>query len=246
MNPLSALINLILPRVCHLCGDKLLEEEEFVCSSCLSRLPRTNYEKYWDKPGVSGQTDTVPTVNSDLNPMEQKFAAQIPLQRACAPFFYSRDSSLSQLIHDFKYRGFSRLAACLGKVGAEALNNSGLFNDVELILPIPLHWTKLMKRGYNQTEMIAQGISEITGIPIGKHLKARKAHRTQTSLNSHQRIENTKGIFKIVNPEELRGKTILLVDDICTTGATLLSAGEALATSTNHQLKLRLFTLGVV
>lgn len=237
MNPFQALVDLIIPRICHICGDTLTESEEFVCESCAARLPLTGYEKYWaDRSGP----------NTDLNPMERRFAGQLPMVHASAPFFYTRDSSLASLIHDFKYRGFSRLATALGRKGASALKESGLFEGVELLLPVPLHWTKRMRRGYNQTEMIAIGISEATGIPVGRHLRAGKPHKTQTALTSEQRIANTKGIFTVRHPETLQGLHVMLVDDICTTGATLLSAGETLVATVGSDLRLSLFSLGVV
>ena len=236
MNPLKAMIDLILPRVCHVCDTHLLGDEEFICSHCISELPLTKYDKYWDnKSGV----------NTDLNPMEQRFAGQLPLDRASAAYFYTRDSSLASLIHDFKYRGFPRLAKTLGSLGAGTQLSTELFENVDVLLPVPLHWRKRMKRGYNQSELIAMGVSQVTGIPVGNQLKALKAHKTQTSLSSEQRIANTRGIFKIENPEEFEGKTVMLIDDICTTGATLLSAGEAIAASVKD-VRLKIFTLGVV
>ena len=237
MNVFAALIDLIIPRECHVCGIKLLDNEQFVCNSCQDKLPVTGYEKYW-----TNKTK----VNSDLNPMEQRFAGQIPLHHACAPFFYTRDSSLATLIHDFKYRGFSNLAIALGRLGASRLKDTGFFNDIDVLLPVPLHWTKKLRRGYNQTEMIARGISDATGIPVSPNLKARKPHRTQTSLTSRQRIDNTKGIFTLQNPETLEGKNVMVVDDICTTGATLLSASETIASALRHNVRISLFTLGVV
>lgn len=237
MNPFAALLDLIIPRVCHVCGQKLIDSEDFICHSCIQKLPVTHYENYWtNKSGP----------NSDLNPFEQRFAGQLPLGHGCAAFFYTRDSSLASLIHDFKYRGFSRLAVTLGRLGAATLKDSGLFAGVDILLPIPLHWRKQLKRGYNQTELIARGVSDITGIPVGKQLKAGKPHRTQTSLTSEQRIANTKGIFSLQNPGSLKGKHIMLIDDICTTGATLLSAGETVAMSLENDVKISLFTLGVV
>ena len=236
MNPFSALLDLFLPRICHVCETKLLHDEEFICSSCIEKLPLTGYDKYWDnKTGI----------NTDLNPMEQRFAGQLPLDRACAPYFYTRDSSLATLVHDFKYRGFSKLAVTMGRMGANALRPSEFFDHIDLLLPIPIHWTKKHRRGYNQSELIARGISEVTGIPVGLQLRARKPHRTQTSLTSEQRIANTKNVFSVNHPESLEGKRIMLVDDICTTGATLLSAGETLAAS-SEGVRLSLFTLGVV
>ena len=236
MNPFSALLDIVIPRICHICETKLLPDEEFICTACKTKLPLTGYEKYWaNKTGL----------NTDLNPMEQRFAGQLPLEHACAPYFYTRDSSLASLVHDFKYRGFSKLAVTLGRMGATALLSTGFFDDTDLLLPIPIHWTKKRRRGYNQSELIARGISEVTGIPVGAQLKARKPHRTQTSLDSEQRIANTKNVFVVSDPDSLKGKRIMLVDDICTTGATLLSAGETLAAS-SEGIRLSLFTLGVV
>lgn len=236
MNPFAILLDLFLPRICHICETKLLPSEQFLCSGCLAKLPRTGYEKY--------RLNTS-TPNSDLNPLELRFAGQIPIERGCAPFFYSKDSSLATLVHDFKYRGFSNLAITMGSLGALTLKDSGLFEGVDLLLPIPLHWFKRLKRGYNQSEMIAEGISAETGIPIGTNLTASKPHRTQTSLSPNQRIANTRDIFRIRNPRELDGKTIMLVDDICTTGATLLSAANAILDA-SKDVKFRIFTLGVV
>lgn len=237
MNPLRALVDLIIPRECHICGDTLLDREEFICCACEAKLPVTGYERYWHNHE---------SPNSDLNPMEQRFAGQLPLVHACAPYFYARDTALASLIQDFKYRGFSRLATVMGRTGAAILKDSGLFERVDILVPVPLHWTKLLKRGYNQTEMIAYGISAATGIPVGKNLKASRPHRTQTSLTSEQRIANTKGIFTVIDPHSLRGRHVMLVDDICTTGATLLSAGKALERELEKDLKISIFTLGVV
>ena len=237
MNPFSALLDLFLPRICHVCSTKLLADEDFICSGCQSRLPLTGYERYWaNKSGL----------NTDLNPMEQRFAGQLPLDHACAPYFYTRDSAIATLVHDLKYRGFSRLAVNMGRLGAARLQTSGLFDGIDILLPIPIHWSKKWKRGYNQSEMIARGISEVTGIPVGSQLKARKPHRTQTSLTSEQRRANTKDVFTVSHPESLEGKKVMLIDDICTTGATLLSAGETVAASTNDNVRISLFTLGVV
>lgn len=237
MNPFAALIDVLLPRTCHICGESLLAHERFVCLDCLEKLPVTGYEKYWGNKTA---------VNSDLNPMETRFAGLIPMERACAPYFYTRDSALATLVHDFKYRGFSRLAAVMGELGAKALLPSGLFDGVEMLLPVPLHWRKKLKRGYNQTEMLAEGISKATGIPVSTQLKAVKPHRTQTSLTPEQRAENTRGVFELKSPESVHGKRVMLVDDICTTGATLQAASQAVVEATNHDVKIRLFTLGVV
>lgn len=232
------LIDLFLPRTCHVCGTRLTKSEHFICHPCAQNLPLTRYDTYW-----RNADPTRP--NSDINPMETRFAGQLPFIHACAPYFYTRDSALAQLVHDFKYRGFSRLAAELGRMGAETLKDSGFFDDIDILLPVPLHITKRYRRGYNQSAMIAEGVSRATGIPVGKNLVARRSHRTQTALNAMERLENTRGVFKIKKPGELSGKAILLVDDICTTGATLIAAGEAVLAGA-PSASLSFFTLGVV
>lgn len=234
MNPFSALVDLIIPRICHICEEKLIKGEQFICLECRSRLPKTNFQNYW-------QNKTAP--NSDLNPLEECFAGQIPLGRGTAFLFYTQGSITAQLVHDFKYRNFPSLARWLGSLAAEEIMPTGFFADIDAILPIPLHWRKLMKRGYNQSERIAEGVAEKTGIPVLRNLIAKKGHRTQTALSAEQRARNTKGIFHIKNPEELSGKHLLIIDDICTSGATILSASNQLLKQCNN-IKISILTIG--
>lgn len=218
MNPIKALIDTIIPPVCHICGENLIPGEEYVCLSCECQFPRTHFENYWlDTSGI----------NTDLNPMEERFAGQIPLERAIPFLFYSRSNITATLVHDFKYRNFPNLATRLGALAAGEIASTGFFNGIDLILPVPLHWIKQYRRGYNQSERIARGISSVTGIPVGAHLRAVKGHRTQTSLTREERMQNTAGVFGVRHPEQIDGRHLLLVDDICTSGATLLSAAKA-------------------
>ncbi len=222
---LADIVDLMFPPECHVCGAPLAPHDRFVCPGCLSHLPRTGYHR---RP---------------LNPMEERFAGKFRFDRATGHFFYSRDSSLSVLIQDMKYRGFPGIGTLLGEVAASELFPTGFFNSVEAIVPVPMHFFKRARRGYNQTDHIAVGISKATGIPVVNALKAVKGHKTQTALSSEERLENLASVFEAVRGDEIEGRGVLVVDDVCTTGATLSAAATTLLKS--HPSALSLFSLGV-
>lgn len=205
-----SLLNFIIPATCHICGEMLSASQKFICPHCFLNLPRTLYH------------------TRHMNPMEHKLAGLINFQRASGHFFYSPDSNMSTLVQDFKYRHFPSLARELGRITAKELLYSDFFNNIDAIIPVPIHWTKKAIRGYNQSELIARGLSDITNIPVVTNLYASRPHRTQTRLNPQQRKDNIKGIFKLKHPEEITGMHLLLIDDVCTTGATLAAAAETI------------------
>lgn len=220
------ILNLFFPAQCHLCGKNLSPQESFVCTPCIASLPRTGYHR------------------NKRNPLEERFAGQFPFVGATGHFFYSRDSSLAQLIQDMKYRNFPSIGNKLGKIAGEELFISGFLNDVEGVVPLPMHFFKQAKRGYNQTDKIAEGIAEAADIPVIKALKMKRSRKTQTSLSRIERLSNAKNLFTPVKNVDLNDKGILLVDDICTTGATMGSAALAL-TQAFPRIRLYLFALGV-
>lgn len=220
------MIDYIMPRRCYLCGEALGANEKCLCQSCLQTLPRTRYQ----------------TIG--FNPMEQRFAGQFPLERAIANFFYTRGSSLSTLVMDMKYRRFRTLARELGAITARETWGCGFFDGMDMIVPVPMHWLKKARRGYNQAEEIARGVSSETGLPVVNGLRARRPHKTQTGFSGEARQKNVVGIFDVPDPKLLEGRGIVLLDDICTTGATLREAALAL-TAAAPTARLRLLTLGV-
>lgn len=199
----------IFPRTCHICGGQLADGEQFVCGTCLASLPRTGFHR------------------QKMNPVEQRFAGLFPFSRATSHFFYSRDSSMATLLQDMKYRGFSEIGRMLGKTIGSELAVTPFFDGIDCIMPVPMHFIKKAKRGYNQTDLIAAGLGEATGLPVSGKLVAVRSHRTQTSMTLEQRRINTRSLFELRNPEDFAGKGILLIDDVCTTGSTLTSAAEA-------------------
>ncbi len=223
---MKAIIDLFFPPLCHICENLLTGDERFLCTTCLSRLPRTLYHR------------------RVMNPMEQRFAGIFPFERATGHFFYSKGSDISNLIQDLKYRHFKGLGKLLGKIVATELYSTGFFSDIDVILPIPMHYIKKAQRGYNQTEEIAKGIAEITSLKICNNLRAVKQHQTQTSLSLTERQQNTEGIFKLSNKDDLKNKHILLLDDVCTTGSTIISAATAIQKE-EKDLRLSILTIGV-
>lgn len=169
---------------------------------------------------------------------------QFRYRAASGHFFYSKDSDIARLMHDLKYRHFKGLASYLGEIVAKELLPTGFLSDIDCIIPVPMHFLKKARRGYNQTEEIAKGISLISGIPVATNLKAVRSHRTQTALSLEKRLKNTENLFSVDYPEKLNNKNILLVDDVCTTGATLSSAARTLCDASTG-VEVSLLTLGV-
>ena len=205
------LINLLFPRVCAACGNILLECEDTVCTTCRFLLPKTGYEK-----------------NPD-NPLAQIFYGQMPFNAVMAEFFFSKTGKVQHLIHGLKYHHCRENGIFLGQEIGKSLLKALDYQDVDFIIPIPLHPKKEKTRGYNQSHVIAEGISEIMNIPIAEKCLVRSVFTdTQTKKSREERYQNVKDIFEVKNEEKLAGKHVLLVDDVLTTGATLMSAGKAL------------------
>ncbi len=221
---LKSILDLLIPPKCHICGDVLLPEERFICTTCNLSLPRTMYYALKD------------------NPMEMRFAGHFPFNRAAAHLFYTRSSAVASLIHDFKYRNFPSLARHLGKIMGEELMRTGFFTDIDYILPLPIHWSRRLSRGYNQTEYLAKGVEDATGIPVKRNLKTIRSHKTQTNLNPEERRINTSNLFILLNPEIFENKEVVIIDDVCTTGATLSGAAEVIIQSA-PTCKINLLTL---
>ena len=226
MRWIEDLINLFYPRKCHLCGHDLGSHEKYICRACEETLPRTGYHRTPD------------------NPMEQRFAGQFPFVAATGHFFYSRDSSLSQLIQDMKYRNFPSIGNYMGEVAGKELYSAGFLSEVDLIVPLPMHYLKEIRRGYNQAERIAQGLGKASGIRVAKVLEMTRGRKTQTTMSREERLHNAENLFSPRQGVDLNGKGVLLVDDICTTGATMSGAARAM-TDKFRDMRLYLFVLGI-
>lgn len=213
MKWIDDLKELLFPRYCKVCGRRLMQREQHLCLGCLIELPRTHYER-----------------NPD-NLLMQHFMEWPEVIRATAYFYYQKEGKYSSLIHHLKYYDHPETGTFLGLLAAKELKPSGFFEGIDLIVPVPLSKKKERKRGYNQCDYIAKGISEATGIATNHQCIERIVNTdTQTHKGRSARWKNTTGIFRTTNATILRGKHILLVDDVATTGATLHACISSLLT----------------
>lgn len=204
------LLRIIFPEVCEVCGRSLVKGERVMCLHCDVSLPRTRVH-----------TD-------DFNVIHKRLAGSTPIDRAAGMFYYYRESEYARLIHVAKYESRPVVARRLAEAYARELMPDRFFDGIEVILPVPLHSSKLISRGYNQSEEIAMGLSAVTGIVVGDNLVARRSHSTQTKKNSYSRWVNAQGVYDVDCGDDLEGKHVLVVDDVITTGATLLACCEAI------------------
>ena len=201
---------LFFPQCCLICGKTLLEGEEYLCFQCLSNIPRTHLYLRKD------------------NEMEKELWGKFPIERASAYLYYSKGGDVKKLLTDLKYRGNADLGSFLGRCMTREMLSSGFFQGVDGIIPVPLHPRKQKIRGYNQSIMLANGISSVTNIPVWTDLLVRTQYtQTQTRKGSYERWLNVKDMFECTSPERLRDKHVLLVDDVFTTGATLVACADA-------------------
>ena len=204
-------ISLLFPRLCYACGNHLLRNERLICTECYVVIPRSNYHL------------------DNNNPVAQLFWGRCLIEKAAAFSFYNKGSRIRNLIHNLKYKGIKEIGYELGRIYGRSLRSSGFTADIDLIIPVPLHPSKKRIRGFNQSDSISMGISDVTGLPVDTVSLARKTvSATQTRRSRYERWTNVEGIFSVTDPEIIKGKHILLVDDVITTGSTIESCANEL------------------
>jgi ComF family protein len=205
------LFSLFFPEVCIACGNSLSLNEEMVCTSCVLHLPRTHF---------AGIPD---------NPVSRVFWGRADLYSATALYYFTKGGRVQHLLHQLKYKGHKKIGYFLGQLLGDELADSPYFNSVEVVIPVPLHPRKKRMRGYNQSEMIAEGICRVLHARLDTTTLYRsRFSETQTRKGRFKRWENVKDIFDVTATEKLLDKHVLLVDDVITTGATLESCTLAL------------------
>lgn len=207
-------IALFYPRVCVACHTSLIKGEEILCTFCLTQLPKTAYHQFGD------------------NPVKNRLAGRLPLQFASAFLKFRKGGLVQNLLHELKYNNRPEIGIRMGHLYGRELIDSGMANDFDLIVPVPLHASRLRKRGYNQSAKFAEGLSEALNVSWEESISLRvAATNTQTRKGRVDRWNNVKDAFSVAAVEKVAGKRILLVDDVITTGATLEACGHHLIES---------------
>ena len=210
MSILSDIADFVLPRHCPVCQKQMVKGEKGICLTCLSDLPKTNAHLI------------------EENPIEKLFWTFLPIERVTSFFFYNSMKS-HQTIYHTKYFSHPKIGEIIAREMSEELKDANFFDGIDIIVTIPLHWRRKMQRGYNQSDFIARGINQATGIPIASNVVKRMVNNeSQTHMRTSDRRKNVQGIFQLTHPERVRGKHILLVDDVITTGSTIISCGQEL------------------
>lgn len=233
---LGKIIDFLFPRYCAICEARLLGSEELICTPCLLDLP---YTDTWQKP-------------SD-NEMTKMFWHQIPIERCAALFHYKSHAPSAQLIYRLKYGSRPEIGIYLGKLMAQQAIKYNFLEGIDAIIPIPLSKSRLHTRGYNQSALIAQGLASLTHLPIIDDAVTRTSFlESQTHKNRWQRQDNVSQVFRCSQTyhdgegkhpiSQLAGKHLLLIDDVCTTGATIIRCCQELMKAGN--IKISILTAG--
>jgi ComF family protein len=206
----DSFLHLFFPHVCAGCGSDRLDEESMLCIRCMADLPETNFQSH------AG------------NPVEKMFWGRLQLAAATAGYYFTKESLMQQLVHEFKYKGDKELGLQMGRLLGKYLMQSGRFT-ADALVALPLFPVKERKRGYNQAAVLCDGMAETMKIPVLKNAIIRPQHtETQTKKGRVERWRNMEGKFVLQDHQAVRNKRLLLVDDVITTGATLEACAEEL------------------
>ena len=216
----ESILHLLFPNVCVGCGNDLLAGKSVLCLKCFEAMPETSFELH---PG---------------NPIEKKFWGRLPLETATAQFYFTRESLMQRLMHQFKYRGNKELGLQLGRMMGGSLKQSGRFS-IDALIPLPLFHSKERRRGFNQATILCEGAAAHLNIPVLKDVVVRPQFtETQTRKGRIERWQNMEGKFVLARPDLVRNKHVLLIDDVVTTGATLEACGSEILKAGNTKLSL--------
>ncbi len=220
------LLNLFFPDVCYACNSLLTDNELHICTNCRHEIPLTNFH------------------DDSNNAVHKTLYGRVKLENATALLHFSKKGIVQQLMHNLKYRGHETIGTVLGQWLGEELKALEGYRAIEVVVPVPLHKAKLRKRGYNQVDKFALALSRALGAELNTTTLVKITNsKTQVFKDRLKRSSDINSNFTVVDLDSLRGKHVLLVDDIITTGATI----EACANAMNkiHDIKLSLALMAI-
>ncbi len=205
----DAVLNFIYPPYCIICKTRLEPGLTLICKTCWQSLPRINN-----------------TQNQKRSQANLDFAeSQITKFLAVWEF----NDAAQQVIHEIKFFGKKSFAKFVGREMADLMTHDKDYLETDMIIPVPLHKTKLRERGFNQSLLLSQAISKLTNIPVNQKILNRIRYtKPQSRLNAFERQQNVKDAFRVIDPSAVKGKTVVLVDDVLTTGSTMRACAESL------------------
>jgi len=226
-NNWNGFLSLLYPSNCEICNNETTESSPLICFGCESELDYTHYEKY-----------------DESTPCDELFWGRIKLERAYALLIFKSGNSTQKILHAIKYKNATELAVKFGERIGVRVKNTSYLNNVDAIVPIPLHNKKEFKRGYNQSELICQGLTSVLDIPTISLLQRKRHHESQTKKDRFERWDNVADIFETRLEENKAFQHVVLVDDVLTTGATLESAARTLMEEIPG-IKVSIFTIAL-
>ncbi len=219
---------LIYPNLCRCCFENSITKgDNYFCIACHSKLPFTN---------------DIEKIDNDLM---YHFYGRVPIERATALLWYSEGGVVQQMIHNMKYKGIKEIGVQLGTILGKRIFESGLYKSIDLIIPVPMHYKKQMQRGFNQAELIVESVSKETNLPyVINILVKEKETITQTRKSRKERVQNASNVYSIMDVTAIKGKHIMIVDDVVTTGSTIEACASALLNNGAAKISVACLAMG--
>ena len=221
-------LNILYPRLCLSCDEVLHEDEKEICHQCLSSLQLSRFDY------------------TQNNPVYNRLSAIVNIERATALFLFDKAGVIQELIHKLKYENHPEIGAFFAKTSIKYLQENRFFNDVDYIIPVPLHPKKQRQRGYNQMSVFGENLGNYFSVPYTEKILLRQIYtESQTQKNALERRDNVRQAFDVVGAELCAGKHFVIIDDVITTGATIEACAETILKKI-PQAKVSVLALAVV